>query len=96
MNLTPSNLNILKNIPINEQESASKKVKLTCYHPSKEEKAILETLFAYDIRPPNTAVNSILTNLLIYWDGWIIKKIRDAWGYEKRKGKQEKNKMQNI
>lgn len=73
-------------IPVNEQES-TKKVKTTRHCPSKEEKEILETLFAYDIRPTDTVIDSTLSNLLTHWDGWTKKKIRDAWGYEKRKEK---------
>ena len=87
-NVSVSTSSELNTLPINEQEPASKKIKLTRHHPSKEEKAILETIFAYDMKPPDTAINSALTNLLTYWDGWTIKKIKNAWGYEKRKGKQ--------
>ena len=73
-------------IPVNEQEPI-KKAKITRHCPSKEEKDILETLFAYDIRPTDIVIDSALSNLLTYWDGWTKKKIRDAWGYEKRKEK---------
>jgi hypothetical protein len=76
-------------IPTNEQ-GPTKRVKITRHCPSKEEKAILETLFGYDTRLLDTVVDSALSNLLAYWDGWTKKKIRDAWGYEKRKGKQER------
>ncbi|CAG8555779.1 8187_t:CDS:2, partial [Diversispora eburnea] len=65
-------------IPVNEQESP-KKIKITRHYPSKEEKDILETLFAYDVRPSDTVIDSTLSNLLTYWDGWTKKMIRDAW-----------------
>ncbi|CAG8668998.1 3856_t:CDS:1, partial [Funneliformis caledonium] len=48
------------------------------HHPSKEEKAILETLFAFDAMPPDTTIDLVLETLLTYWDGWTKKKIRDA------------------
>ncbi|RHZ57019.1 hypothetical protein Glove_395g64 [Diversispora epigaea] len=37
---------------------------------SKEEKDILETLFAYDIRSSDTVIDSALSNLLTYWDAF--------------------------
>ncbi|RHZ43769.1 hypothetical protein Glove_856g18 [Diversispora epigaea] len=40
-------------IPVNEQKSP-KKIKIARHSPSKEEKDILKTLFAYDIRPSDT------------------------------------------
>ncbi|CAG8435467.1 9991_t:CDS:2 [Funneliformis mosseae] len=64
------------------------------YYPSKEEKAILKTLFAFDVTPPDATINSVLEILLTYWDGWTKKKIRDVWNYEKRKGKQAEDKIQ--
>ena len=75
-----------------EQELTLKKAKR--HHSSKEEKAILETLFAFDATPPDATIDSVLETLLAYWDGWTKKKIRDAWSYEKRKGKQAENKIQ--
>ncbi|RHZ90049.1 hypothetical protein Glove_8g125 [Diversispora epigaea] len=70
-----------------DTKGITKKIKIARHSPSKEEKDILETLFAYDIRPSDTVIDSALSNLLTYWDGWTKKKIRDAWGYEKRKEK---------
>jgi hypothetical protein len=75
-----------------EYEPVSKKIKR--HHPSKEEREVLESLFVYDTMPSDAAIDSVLTILLTYWDGWTKKKIKSAWNYEKRKGnrKQEKNK----
>ncbi|RHZ50930.1 hypothetical protein Glove_487g10 [Diversispora epigaea] len=82
-------------IPVNEQESP-KKIKIARHSPSKEEKDILETLFAYDIRPSDTVIDSALSNLLTYWDGWTKKRL-EMHGVmkkeKKRKFQKNKNKL---
>ena len=49
--------------------------------PSIEEKSILETLSSYDTTPPDDAVHRVLDSLLVYWNGWTKKKVRDAPAY---------------
>ncbi|RHZ88407.1 hypothetical protein Glove_23g146 [Diversispora epigaea] len=82
-------------IPVNEQESP-KKIKIARHSPSKEEKDILETLFAYNIRPSDTVIDSALSNLLTYWDGWTKKRL-EMHGVmkkeKKRKFQKNKNKL---
>ncbi|GES76543.1 hypothetical protein GLOIN_2v1482460 [Rhizophagus clarus] len=71
----------------------SSELKSKRHYPSKEEREVLETLSTYDVMPPDAAIDSVLTSLLTYWDGWTKKKIKSVWKYGKRK---EKQNQENI
>jgi len=64
--------------------TSPEKTRAAPHYPSIEEKSILETLSSYDTTPPDDAVHRVLDSLLVYWNGWTKKKVRDAWSYQKK------------
>lgn len=68
-----------------DEITSSKRTRAAPHHPSNEERSILETLSSYDTTPPDDAVHRVLDSLLVHWDGWTKKRVRNSWNYQNRK-----------